>query len=109
MLSLYENNIGTTLLIGLIDSWIDESNLWKITNTVILAKIPFEPPTDPYFLARTIGMRNNFEEYSLPSTIIILNTLIERIRSAHANTTIYTLDERLSTTLWGKEMQKELL
>ncbi len=96
----FSNATGTPLLIGLIDTWMHDPILWKITDTVILGKIPFEPPTDPYYLARTVGMRNNFEEYSLPTTLITINTLIGRIRSGGTTSTIFCLDDRIHTTLW---------
>ncbi len=79
MLSLFKNNIDTTILIGIIDTWRDEYDLWKNARNIIIAKLPFDPPTDPYFLARTMGMGNNFSDYSQPIVTIRLNTLLDRI------------------------------
>ena len=75
-MSLFERAKNQSILIGIIDNWIDESFLWKSVDMVIIAKIPFDPPTDPYFLARTVGMKNNFEEYSTPIALATINTLV---------------------------------
>ncbi len=82
MLSLFKTKIEKTILIGIIDTWRDEYNLWAYARHIIIAKLPFDPPTDSYFLARTVGMSNNFSEYSEPIVIIRINTLIERILSS---------------------------
>ena len=109
MMSLFQNTDEKSLLIGIIDSWIDESELWESVDEVIIAKIPFDPPTDPYFLARTVGMKNNFEEYSTPIALMTINTLIGHIRISNSNTRISCRDERISTMNWGKNMQIKML
>jgi len=50
--------------------------LWKVAKQVILSKVPFDPPTDPYFLAKTSGISDNFTLYSEPLALIRLNLLI---------------------------------
>ena len=82
MLSTFKNKIEQTILVGIIDTWRDEYDLWGCAIHIIIAKLPFDPPTDTYFLARTVGMNNNFSEYSEPIVTIRLNTLIERILSS---------------------------
>jgi hypothetical protein len=82
MLSIFKNKIEQTILIGIIDTWRDEYSLWTVAKNIIIAKLPFDPPTDPYFLARTVGMSNNFSEYSEPIVTIRLNTLFERIQES---------------------------
>ena len=62
--------------------------------------MPFDPPSDPYYLARTIGMKNNFEEYGCPLAIAKINTLVGRIRNVNEDAPIYCLDERLTETIW---------
>ena len=109
MLSLFLKSQKKTLLIGLIDSWIDEMELWKSVDIVIIGKIPFDPPTDPYFLARTVWMKNNFEEYSTPIALSIINTLIGRITYINPKARIYCNDERLLTMNWGVRIQKYFL
>lgn len=80
-LSLFVANPDTSVIVGTIDMWREELELWKSAQHIVIAKLPFDPPTDPYFLARTVGMPNNFALYSEPMAIIKMSTLISRIRS----------------------------
>ncbi len=109
MLSIFKNKIKQTILVGIIDTWRDEYSLWKNVQYIVIAKLPFDPPTDSYFLARTVGMSNNFSEYSEPIVTIRLNTLIERILSSGYNGEITITDSRLTDTEWGKRINTELL
>jgi DNA polymerase III epsilon subunit family exonuclease len=107
--SLFHNALETTVLIWLIDSWKDEHELWKEARSLVIAKLPFDPPNDPYFLARTVWMSNNFTFYSEPMVILRINTLIWRIRSMWYNGHIYTLDNRLLNTTWWSEIYQDIL
>ncbi len=104
MLSIFSKNIDRTILIGIIDTWRDEYALWKIAKHIIIAKLPFDPPTDPYFLARTVGMSNNFSEYSEPIVTIRLNSLIDRILTSGYSGHIASADSRLVDSEWGKRI-----
>lgn len=67
---------SSAILIGLIESWRDMSELWMETEALFVAKVPFDPPSDPYFLIKTKSMPNNFNEYSIPMVIARVNTLV---------------------------------
>lgn len=108
MLHLYLRS-KKTILIWLIDTWKDESILWEKTETLSVTKIPFDPPSDPTYLARTVGMSNNFELYSIPLAIHTINMLIGRAKSANSEIDIFLCDEKLTTMNWGKNMVRELL
>ncbi len=109
MLSIFKSNTHRTILIGLIDTWRDEYDLWKSATSIVIAKLPFDPPTDPYFLARTVWMSNNFSEYSEPIVTIRLNVLMARILATGYSGRIVTTDSRLIDTQWGQRIQSELL
>jgi DNA polymerase III epsilon subunit-like protein len=109
MLSIFVGNTEKTIIIGIIDTWRDEYHLWKHAQNIIIAKLPFDPPTDPYFLARTVGMSNNFSDYSGPIVGIRITTLIERIVSSWYNRSIRIADTRLTETEWGKKIAGEIL
>ncbi len=109
MLSIFSKKRDHTILIGTIDTWRDEHALWKVARYIIITKLPFDPPTDPYFLARTVAMTENFSQYSSPMVIIRINTLIERIRESGYRGMIYSSDSRLTDTEWGKKIATELL
>jgi DNA polymerase III epsilon subunit family exonuclease len=97
------------ILIGLIDTWRDEYDIWKVADMIYLMKVPFDPPTDIRFLARTVGMKNNFESYSMPIALIKINLLLSRIYSNGYSGKIICFDARLSETQWWKELQKEFI
>jgi DNA polymerase III epsilon subunit-like protein len=109
IMSIFEGDPENSIIIGLIDTWRDEYKLWERVKKVIIAKIPFDPPTDPYYLARTVGMKNNFSLYSEPMVIIRMNTLIGRIRSSGFKGKIFCTDNRIQISEWWKWISKELL
>ena len=98
-----------SILIGLIDTWKDDSSIFEQVDSIHILKVPFDPPSDPYYLARTSGMANNFEHYSLPLAIHTINTLIGRAISANPDISISLIDEKLVTMTWGQMIQKEFL
>jgi hypothetical protein len=100
IMSIFEGDPENSIIIGLIDTWRDEYKLWERVKKVIIAKIPFDPPTDPYYLARTVGMKNNFSLYSEPMVIIRMNTLIGRIRSSGFKGKIFCTDNRIQISEW---------
>lgn len=97
-----------SVLIGLIDSWNDEIGLFEYTDAMIIAKVPFDPPTDMHFLAKTVGMKNSFENYSKPIVLSRLNNLIGNAITANKNIKIFCCDERIQKTEWGKFLEKNL-
>lgn len=109
ILSLFLKDPENAVIIGLIDTWRDEFEVWKNTKEIHIVKLPFDPPSDPYFLARTVGISDNFLGYSQPMMTININTLMGRIRSAWYRGKIFCHDERLEKANWWKEIAKELL
>jgi DNA polymerase III epsilon subunit-like protein len=108
-LSLFVTNTDTSIIVGTIDMWREELELWKSARHIVIAKVPFDPPTDPYFLARTVGMPNNFSLYSEPMAIIKMSTLISRIRSVGYSGVISCEDIRLSETIWWQAIWSEIV
>jgi len=109
MFSLFSNSLDKSIMIWLIDTWRDDTLLWKVAKQVILSKVPFDPPTDPYFLAKTSGISDNFTLYSEPLALIRLNLLIWRIMSVWSFSHIFCEDSRLQETLWWKRITENLL
>lgn len=108
MMTLFLRRPEKAILIGLIDTWQDEYPLWEWCDSIIIAKIPFDPPSDPYYLARTVGMKNNFEEYSMPIALSSVESLVTKILLAQENMNINLYDERLLSTTWGKIFSENL-
>ena len=96
-----------TILVGLYDTWIDESLLWESTAILMMTKIPFDPPSDVYFLGKTVGMSNNFMEYALPLTIEKINRLLFRLHAASPDAEVFCIDKRLWKNDWGKYLRQE--
>ena len=98
-----------TFLIGLIDSWKDAFGLFGKIDQIIIAKIPFDPPTDPGFLAKTQNLENAFESYTKPVVLARLNTLIGNICENFPNTEIICADSRIHLSRWGQFIKANLL
>ncbi len=109
MLTNFTNSKKKKILVGLIDTWRDEFELWERADAISLMKLPFDPPTDVRFLARTVGMKDNFEGYSMPTTLIKVNTVLGRILSNGYEKEVVCYDERLLTSEWWKKMYQEML
>lgn len=106
---LYKANPEKSVIIGLLDTWRDEYQLGGCLRNIVIAKLPFDPPTDPYFIVRTTWMANNFINYSEPMVILRTNRVIWKFLSYGISGNIYTLDMRLADTEWWKNIYTELL
>jgi hypothetical protein len=104
MTSTWLASHAPVILICLIDSYIDSHEVWSHADMVVLARVPFDPPTDPYFLVRTAGMVDSFSQYSMPLTYTTLTTLFHRVYSAGYTGQIHIADDRLDISTWGREM-----
>lgn len=102
--ALFLESNDPTMLFWLLDSWEHDMTIFRVVHTLVITKIPFDPPTDPYYLARTIGMRNNFEQYSLPLALAKLNALISKARMANPEIDIIVSDERVEKMQWGRKI-----
>lgn len=105
----FTSSYTDVLMIGLIDTWRDEMDLFMYVDTLVIAKVPFDPPTDPYFLAKTQGMTHNFEQYSKPIVLSKLNTLIGSYISINPQGVIICADPRIHTSEWGKFLKAYML
>jgi hypothetical protein len=107
ILSLFQKE-ENAIIVGIIENWMHEASLWKEIDMLIIDKIPFSPPTDPYFLARTVGMKNNFEEYSIPLAIATINTLLGRVKIMNPECQLYCQDIRIKKSIWGEKIWEAL-
>jgi DNA polymerase III epsilon subunit-like protein len=97
------------ILIWLIDTWMDDGLFFEGVSDLVILKVPFDPPSDPYYLARTVGMTNNFESYSLPLALSKINTLIGHAHSANPTIAITLTDEKLISMSWWVKIQGQIL
>lgn len=73
-------------------------------NTLIITKLPFDPPSDPVFAARTEGriFDDPFMQYSLPRTILRFKQAFERLLQVQPERgVVVMLDSRLTRKQYG--------
>ena len=72
---------------------------------LVLARLPFNVPTDPIFVARSTEYEDPFKDYALPQVILRLRQGIGRlIRRLTDRGAILILDRRLTTRSYSKDI-----
>ena len=70
----------------------------------MIAKLPFDVPSDPIIAARAESFENPFGEYSLPEAILKFRQGFGRlIRSKTDKGLVVIMDNRISTKRYGQE------
>lgn len=88
----------------------------NLVNSLIINKIPFDPPSDPYLIAASKNFENPFDELQVPLAIFALKRIINRIKQTADTSTnqdnmhkeVIILDDRLSTKNYGKTFIENL-
>jgi hypothetical protein len=91
----------------------------SLVNSLIVNKIPFDPPSDPYLIAASKNFEDPFNELQVPLAIFALKRIINRINQTASDTTqpatqslvhkeVIILDDRLSTKNYGKTFLENL-
>jgi|GEM_PF-455368 len=87
----------------------------NLVNSLIVTKIPFDPPSDPYLIAASKNFENPFDELQIPLAIFALKRIINRIKqpiSVESQNPIHKevliLDDRLTTKNYGKAFLENL-
>jgi DNA polymerase-3 subunit epsilon/ATP-dependent DNA helicase DinG len=104
-------NTPQSVLLSTLGHW-EQGDLLKaeegatagLINVLVFTKLPFEPPSDPLFAARTEGriFNDSFTEYSLPRTILRFKQSFERLlASLTPKGVVVMLDARLTTKSYG--------
>ena len=96
------------LLLGTSSFW-EGIDLNDDLNILIFARLPFQPPNDPLFQARSELYDNPFKEYGLPQAIIKFRQGFGRlIRKQNSKGIAIILDKRILTRSYGKEFIKSI-
>jgi predicted DnaQ family exonuclease/DinG family helicase len=70
---------------------------------LVLARLPFNPPSDPVFAARSELFEDPFKEFAVPQAILRFRQGFGRlIRSQEDRGVVVVLDRRLSSRAYGK-------
>ena len=96
------------LLLGTSSFW-EGIDLNDDLNILIFARLPFQPPNDPLFQARSELYDNPFKDYALPQAIIKFRQGFGRlIRKQNSKGVAIILDKRILTRSYGKEFLKSI-
>ncbi len=88
----------------------------NLVNSLIITKIPFDPPSDPYLIAASKNFENPFDELQVPLAIFALKRIINRIKQPiteeqkfqNISKEVLILDDRLTTKNYGKAFLENL-
>jgi hypothetical protein len=98
-----------TFVIGTCDYWGSDYSILKQIDSLIITKIPFYPPNDTWFLAKTHGMKNSFRDYSLPIAIQWIKIIIRNYTLYSGNIHVYLTDERIILSEWWEIARNEII
>ncbi len=105
LLEFYKKDINNSIIFGTDSFWEGVNLVWDELKYLIIHKIPFTMPNDPYFKARTKLFKDSFYDYSIPKAIIKLKQWFWRlIRSKKDKWIVIFLDNRIFTTKWGRSI-----
>jgi DNA polymerase-3 subunit epsilon/ATP-dependent DNA helicase DinG len=98
-----------TALLGTRSFWEGVDVVGDALSLLIIAKLPFEVPTDPVFVARSESFEEPFTEYAVPQAILRLKQGFGRlIRSKNDRGVAAVLDRRLLTKSYGGAFLRSL-
>jgi DNA polymerase-3 subunit epsilon/ATP-dependent DNA helicase DinG len=92
-----------TVLLGTTSFWEGVDVVGDALSVLAIAKLPFSVPTDPVFAARSEGLKDAFNEYAVPQSILRFKQGFGRlIRSKEDRGVVVALDKRLMTKKYGQ-------
>jgi DNA polymerase III epsilon subunit-like protein len=87
----------------------DNFGLHEFINTLIIHKIPFDPPSDPYIITTSKSFEDPFNEFQIPRAIFSLKKMINALPYEPKNPKqVFILDPRLATKNYGKPLTENL-
>ena len=92
------------ILLGTRSFWEGVDIQGDALSVVIIAKLPFDVPSDPIIAARAATFDNSFAEYSLPEAILKFRQGFGRlIRSKSDRGLVVIMDNRINTKRYGQD------
>ena len=102
-------NSGQAVLMGTNSLWEGVDIPGVQLQLVIIARLPFDVPTDPIVAARSQLFDNPFMDFSVPNAVIRFRQGFGRlIRSAEDFGAVIVLDERVSSRGYGRKFIESL-
>ena len=97
-------NTDKAILLGTRSFWEGVDIQGDALSVVIIAKLPFDVPSDPVIAARAATFENSFGEYSLPEAILKFRQGFGRlIRSKSDRGLVVIMDNRINTKRYGQD------
>ncbi|MBP8001854.1 MAG: DEAD/DEAH box helicase family protein [Chloroflexi bacterium] len=91
------------VLLGTKSFWEGVDVPGEALQAVVIAKLPFDVPSDPIFAARSETFENSFMEYSIPEAILRFRQGFGRLnRRQDDEGVVIVLDKRLMTKRYGE-------
>lgn len=93
---------GDTVLLGTRSFWEGVDVVGPALSCLVIARLPFDVPTDPVFAARSETFDNPFMEYAVPQAVLRFRQGFGRlIRSKTDRGVVVLLDKRVLTKRYG--------
>ena len=97
-------NTEKAVLLGTRSFWEGVDIQGDALSVVVIAKLPFDVPSDPIVAARAATFENSFGEYSLPEAILKFRQGFGRlIRSNTDKGLVIIMDNRINTKRYGQD------
>lgn len=98
-----------SLLLGTASLWEGVDVVGKALSVLVIARLPFNVPSDPVFSARSEMFDDPFNQYAIPQVALRFKQGFGRlIRSRHDRGVMIVLDRRLQTKSYGKVFLESL-
>ncbi|MBD3361113.1 hypothetical protein GF366_04930 [Candidatus Peregrinibacteria bacterium] len=74
----------------------------ELIDNLLIHKIPFDPPSDPFIVALKKNYEDPFYEFQVPRAVFSLKKMINRLTGEAKNKEVVILDPRLATKNYGQ-------
>ncbi len=109
IISHFSHEPAKTAILGTNSFWEGVDLAGNILTSVIIQKLPFDPPDDPIISSRSTLFSQPFDQYSLPRAILRFKQGFGRlIRSASDTGAVIILDSRLVQKSYGQSFISSL-
>lgn len=103
LLAQFKNPDSKTILLGTRSFWEGVDVPGEALQVVMIAKLPFDVPSDPIFAARSETFESSFFEYSIPEAILRFRQGFGRLnRRGSDEGVVIVLDKRILTKRYGQ-------
>ena len=100
---------GNAVLLGTSSLWEGVDIPGDPLRVVVVARLPFNVPTDPVFAARSEEFANPFNQYAVPQAVLRFRQGFGRlIRSRHDRGVVIVLDRRVVSRRYGGTFMRSL-